>query len=533
MTQLKWTTASTVALGIKDDATILTVGMTLSGASETILEAIESRFLKTGHPKNLTLVHASGQSNRQVGIQHLAHSGLVRRIIGSHWGLAPRWMEMIATNQVEAYCLPQGQMTHWMRSMASGLSGHLTQIGLGTFIDPRQDGGKMNERTKSAPDLIHVVNVQGGEYLWIDAVTIDWVVVRGTRADTGGNITAEEEAMKLEILPAVFAARRFSGQVVAQVKEVVPRGTLNPRQVEIPGAHIHYIVQSQNPERDHRQTSSWTYDPAYSSEGWRPSLKEIPDTPLDVRRVIGRRAVWELTPGAIVNMGTGIPNDVIGPEVLREGADDWVTLTVESGVYGGRPIGGVDFGIAQYPDALIEHPYQFDFYNGHGVDVTFMGFGEADAQGNVNATKLGTLATGAGGFIDITQPARTVVFCGTFTAQGVEVEIKDRTVSVVKEGRVPKWVRQVQQISFNGARALERAQRVLVVTERAVFRLTETGWELQEIAPGIDLKRDVLEQMEFAPVITDSMHEMDPIIFSEERLHLAEYLKKLSESEGR
>ncbi len=527
MKAIQWAKASEVAQAIEDHATLLTVGMTLSGASETILEAIEARFLKTGHPQGLTLVHASGQSNRQAGIQHLAHSGLVGRIVGSHWGLAPRWMEMIATNQVEAYCLPQGQMTHWMRSMASGLPGHLTQIGLETFIDPQQEGGKMNSRTQSCPDLIHRVVVKGQEYLWIDAMPIDWVLVRGTRADTWGNISADEEAMKLEILPAVFAGRRFGGRVVVQVKEVVPRGTINPRQVEIPGAHVHYIVQSLNPERDHRQTSGWTYDPAYSSEGWRPSLGELPVPPLDVRRAIGRRAMLELTPGVIVNMGTGIPNDVIGPEVLREGAEAWVTLTVESGVYGGRPVGGVDFGIAQYPDALIEHPYQFDFYNGHGVDMTFMGFGEADANGNVNATKLGDRATGAGGFIDITQAAQTVIFCGTFTAQGGAVAIGEGRIQIVQEGHLKKWVSQVQQISFNGSRALNHGQRVVVVTERGVFTLTESGWELREIAPGVDLERDILGQMAFKPQVASPLVEMDSRIFSEERLNLPEYLQQL------
>ena len=533
MHKVRFVEASEVARAINDGDTILTVGMTLSGAAESILGAIEERFLAEGHPQHLTLLHGSGQSDRKGGIQHLAHEGLVERIIGSHWGLAPQWMNLIASDAVLAYCFPQGQFTHWLRSVGSGLPGHLTQIGLGTFIDPRIDGGKMNQRTRVAQDLIHNLVIGGQEYLWLDEVPVDWVIVRGTTADLIGNISAEQEAMKLEILPAIFAGRRYDASIAVQVKDIVARGAIPPRLVEIPGAHVDFVVVATNPEQTHRQTSSWEYDASYSSEGWCPSVSDIPAVPLDVRRVIGRRAVFELTPGAIVNMGTGIPNDVIGTEVLREGADEWVTLTVESGVYGGRPAGGVDFGIAKHPDALIEHPYQFDFYNGHGVDITFMGFGEVDALGHVNATKLGDRATGAGGFIDITQPAKTVVFCGTFTAQGLNVEIQNRKLQIITEGRVTKWVKRVQQISFNGIRALDHGQRVVVVTERAVFVLTESGWEICEIAPGVDLERHVLEQMAFEPRVSASLVKMDSRVFSDDGLNLANYLQKLAESEVR
>ncbi len=519
-----------LASKIKDNDTIFTVGMTLSGSAEEILKAIETRFQKERHPQNLTLVHASGQSDRRDGIQHLAHEGLVTRIIGSHWGLAPKWMELISNNVVQAYCLPQGQVIHWLRSMAAGLPGHLTQIGLGTFVDPRQDGGKMNARTVTAPDLIHLVEVRGQQYLWIDAVPLDWVIVRGTTADDKGNVSAEDEAMKLEILPAVFATRRFEGRVAVQVKTVVPRGTLNPRQVEIPGVHVDYVIRVEHPELDHRQTSGWFFDSAFSSEGWRPALQTIELQPLDVRRIIGRRAILELTPGAIVNMGTGIPNDVIGPEVLHEKAADCVALTVESGVYGGRPVGGVDFGIAEHPDALIEHPYQFDFYNGRGVDITFMGFGEVDAQGHVNATKLRDRATGAGGFIDITQSAKKVVFCGTFTTRGLSVSVDHHRLTIVKEGQISKWVATVQQISFNGMQGVARGQQILVVTERAVFRLTPSGWELTEVASGIDLERDVLGQMSFQPQIAPEIRIMEPRIFSDDTLNLLGLLRQGSQN---
>ncbi len=263
----QFVTPEQVAALVEDGQTLLTVGLTLVGASEAVLSAIEERFLSTGHPRGLTLIHCAGQSDRRGGIQHLAHEGLVCRIIGSHWGLAPRWMEFISANAVEAYCLPQGQMTHWLRSVAEGLPGHLTSVGLGTFIDPRNGGGKMNSRTEAAPDVIHRVELAGHEFLWIDAVPINWALVRGTRSDALGNISAEEEPMKLELLPAVFATRRFSGRVVAQVKEVVPRGTLNPRHVEIPGAHVAFVVRASDVARFHRQTSSWIFQSRYAQLG--------------------------------------------------------------------------------------------------------------------------------------------------------------------------------------------------------------------------------------------------------------------------
>lgn len=522
--------AQTVAGDILDGQHLLTIGMTLSSASEAVLSAIEARFLASGHPRGLTLIHCAGQSDRVGGIQHLAHEGLVNRIIGSHWGLAPQWMDLISTNAVDAYCLPQGQMTHWLRSMASGLPGHLTTIGLGTFVDPRQGGGKMNERTQLLPDLIEVVEVKGQEFLWIEAVPIHWVLIRGTRADLVGNVTAEQEAMKLEVLPGVFAARRFDGRVVAQVKEVVPRGTLNPRIVEVPGAHVDYVVAVSDAAKFHRQSAGWIYDPAFSEWGWDASLTVGEVTPLDVRRIIGRRALGELTPHAVINLGTGIPNDVIGSEILAEGADDLVTVTVESGIYGGRPTGGVNFGIAQHPDAIIEHTYQFDFYNGHGVDVTFMGFGEVDEAGNVNATKLGPLVTGAGGFIDITQAAKKVVFCGTFTAQGLSTQIDAGLLHIVHEGRIKKFVPQVQQVSFNGARALSCGQQVVIVTERAVFVLTERGWELREVAPQIDVETEILAQMAFRPQIAQPLKTMDARIFREGQVGLLEQLNRYKEA---
>ncbi len=497
---------------IKDEDTVSTVGMTLVGASESVLKAIENSFLTTGHPRNLTLLHSAGQSDRKNGIQHFAHEGLVTRIIGSHWGLQPRWMDMISSNKVEAYCLPQGQIAQLYRSMACGLPGKMSKVGLGTFVDPRVEGGKMNERTKELEDLSEVMDYDNEEYIFYKKIPLDVCIIRGTTADEMGNISMEEEAMKLEVLPAVLATKRFGGKVVVQVKRVAETGSINPRNVVVPGVFVDAIVVCENPIEDHRQTSSWYFDPSYSG-----SLR-VPQTsikPLDltIRKFIGRRAMFEINKGDVINLGTGIPNDVIGIIANEEGVSNDFMITVESGIYGGIQAGGVDFGIGQNVYAMLSHDEQMDYYNGAGVDVTFMGAGELDGEGNINATKMGPLCTGAGGFIDITQNAKKVVFCATFSTGGAKVTLENNRVNIHKEGSIKKMVSKVSQISFNGKLAREKGQEVLFVTERAVFKLVKEGVMLMEIAPGIDLQRDVLDLMDFKPIINEDLKIMDTALF--------------------
>jgi propionate CoA-transferase len=510
---------------INDGDTVATVGMTLASASESVLKAIEKSFLETGSPRNLTLVHSAGQSDRKDGIQHFAHEGLVTRIIGSHWGLQPRWMEMIEKNKVEAYCMPQGQIAQLYRSMACGLPGKMSKVGLGTFIDPRIEGGKMNERTKSLPDLSAVMNFRGEEYLFYNAIPLDVVIIRGTTADEMGNLTTEEEAMKLEVLPAVLAAKRFGAKVIAQVKRVAQTGTIHPKQVVVPGVFIDAIVVCDNPMLDHRQTSSWYFDPAYSGD-LRVPLNNIKPLEMSIRKLIGRRAMLELKKNTIINLGTGIPNDVIGAIAAEEEILEDIMITVESGIYGGVQAGGIDFGIGKNLYAMIEHHSQFDYYNGAGVDYTFMGAGEMDIEGNVNSTKLSGRCTGAGGFVDITQNAKHVLFCSTFTTDGLKVSFDGEKLNILNEGTVKKLVKNVRQISYNGRIAREKNQKMHFVTERAVFELRKEGPVLVEIAPGIDLKKDVLEQMEFIPIVDKDLKIMDAKLFLEGKFGLKGLLKE-------
>jgi propionate CoA-transferase len=497
---------------IKDGDIITSVGMTLVGASEAILKEIEKSFLETGYPRDLTLVHSAGQSNRKDGIQHFAHEGLVTKLIGSHWGLQPRWMDMISNNKVVAYCLPQGQIAQLYRSMACGLPGKMSKVGLGTFVDPRIEGGKMNERTKQLENISDIIEYDGEEYMFYKKIPLDVCIIRGTTADEMGNISFEDEAMKLEVLPAALATKRFGGKVIVQVKRVAETGTIHPKEVVIPGVFVDAIVVCENPLEDHRQTSSWYFDPSYSGD-LRVPQNSIKPLELNVRKFIGRRAMLELKKGDVINLGTGIPNDVVGKIANEEGISDDIMITVESGIYGGVQAGGIDFGIGQNLYAMIAHQDQMDYYNGAGVDVTFMGAGELDGEGNINATKMGPRCTGAGGFIDITQNAKKVIFCATFNTGGTQIAIEDNYIKILKEGSVKKMVSKVTQISFNGKLARKKGQEVYFVTERAVFKLVKEGVRLIEIAPGIDLQKDVLDLMDFQPIISDDLKVMSEDLF--------------------
>lgn len=510
---------------IQDQMTICPVGMTLVSASEAILKAVEKRFLETGHPRNLTYVHSCGQCDRVRGNAHLAHEHLVRRVIGSHWGLSPQWMEMISGEKVEAYCVPQGQMTHLYRAMACGKTGELSHIGLGTFIDPRVEGGKMNERTRKLEDISQIVTINEKEYIFYKEIPLDLVIVRGTSCDEMGNLTCEEEAMKLELLPAVMAAKRYGGKVIAQVKNLVQTGTLHPKQVVVPGVFVDAVVKCPDPEADHRQTSSWYFHPGYCGDIREPvgALEPLPD---GIRKMIGRRGVMETYPGCIINMGTGIPNDVVGAIIEEEGLGEEVMSTVESGIYGGVQAGGVDFGIGKNLYAMIEHDRQFDYYNGAGVDITFMGAGEMDQEGNVNATKMGSRCTGAGGFVDITTNAKHVIFLSTFTASGLKVDYEGEKLNIREEGKIKKLVKHVSQISYNGKIARENGQKMHYITERAVFELRKEGPVLTEIAEGVDLQRDILDLMEFKPVISPELKKMPTMLFKSGKCGIKEYVMR-------
>jgi len=510
---------------IHDGDTVATGGFVGIGFAEGIALALEARFLATqaetgtGSPRALTLVYAAGQGDgKERGLNHFGHRGLVKRVVGGHWGLVPKLQALAVAGEIEAYNLPQGVITHLFRDIAAGKPGTLSRIGLGTFVDPRHGGGKINAVTRD--DLVRVMEIDGEEVLFYKAFPVNVGIIRATTADPDGNLTMEREALTLEALAIAMAAHNSGGVVIAQVERLAERGSLNPRQVKVPGVLVDCVVVAERPEH-HMQTFATQYSAAFAGE-LRVPMHTLAPMPMSARKVIARRAALELKRNAIVNLGIGMPEGV-ADVVAEEKVFDLLTLTAEPGVIGGIPASGLNFGAAVNTQAVIDQPSQFDFYDGGGLDVAILGLAQADAEGNLNVSKFGSRLAGAGGFINISQSAREVVFVGTFTTGDLQVSVAGGRVQIDSEGTSTKFVRAVEHRTFSGARARAQGQRVLYVTERCVFRLAASGGlELIEIAPGIDLQRQILALMDFAPQVSPDLRLMDAALFDDAPMNLRE-----------
>ena len=492
---------------IADGDTVATGGFVGIGFAENLAVALERRFLDEAQPRELTLVYAAGQGDGKTrGLNHLGHEGLVAKVIGGHWGLVPALQKLAVDNRIEAWNLPQGVISHLFRDIAAGKPGHLSKVGIGTFVDPRFGGGRLNERT--VEERVRLMPIDGEEFLFYKAFPIHVALIRATTADPEGNLTMEREALTLEALAIAMAARNSGGIVIAQVERLADSHALSPRQVKVPGVLVDCVVLAEKPEY-HQQTFAETYNAAYASELRVPAASVAPMPP-GPRKIIARRAALELRPNALVNLGIGMPEGVAAV-AAEERVIDLITLSTEPGTIGGIPAGGLNVGAAVNAQAVIDQPYQFDFYDGGGLDLAFLGLAQADAEGNLNVSRFGSRLAGAGGFINISQNAKKLVFVGTFLAGDGSAAVR-------------KFVRVVEQRTFSGREALRRGQPVLYVTERAVFALHADGIELIEVAPGIDIERDLLANMDFRPVIERDPALMDAALFAEPPIGLRERL---------
>jgi propionate CoA-transferase len=507
MAKSKLITPEEAAALIPDGVTLASAGVGIAWPEEIAI-AMRDRFLATGQPRQLTFVNSGGLGNvKDRGLQHFAHDGMVKAWIGSHIGNSPTFAKMVTDNKIEGYCLPQGTIAQLYREIAAHRPGLVSKVGLKTFVDPRLEGGRLN--TISHDERVKLIQFEGGEYLFYPAFPIQVAILRGSVADENGNVTVDREGVFMEVLAVAQAVKNSGGIVIVQVERVVKAGTLHPKSVKIPGVLVDHLVIGK-PE-NHIQTMTTYYEPAFSGEVKIPT-GSMPRLPFDVRCFVARRCAMELIPGAIVNVGIGMP-DGIPSVAAEEGVADMMTLTTELGNIGGVPATGPDFAHAYNPEATVEHPSQFAWYEGGGLDIAFLGLAQADQHGNVNVSKFKGRAMGCGGFINITQNAKKVVFAGTFTAGGLKVMAEGGKLVIIEEGSGQKLLDEVEQVTFSGAYAIETKQPVLFITERAVFTLEEGQMTLIEIAPGIDLEKDIIGQMGFRPRISPNLKLMPAEIF--------------------
>jgi len=509
-------TAVEAALLVNNNDTITSSGFVGSGCPEALTKALEQRFLQTGEPNNLTYFFPGSQGNRDGrGAEHFAHKGMLKRMIAGHYNTAPAIGKMILNNELEGYNLPQGTLSQLCRDIAAHKIGTITHVGLNTFVDPRLEGGKLNSVTTE--NIVELVNILGEEKLLYKSFPINIAFIRGSYADELGNITMQNEIGPGETTAIAQAVKNSGGIVIVQVEKIVKAGTLDPRLVRIPKIYVDALVVTEDPI-DHQQSFGFDFDPSVCGALTVP-VGGIPIPPLSPKKVIGRRAAMELSMDTVVNLGIGIP-EYVSAVANEEGILDWMTLTVEAGPIGGVPCGGAQFGASVNPECILSHHEQFDFYDGGGVDFAFLGLAQADKEGNINVSKFGPRIAGCGGFINITQNAKRVFYCGTFTAGGFKADIKDGKLEILKEGAEKKFLNQVEQVTFSGSYAAQNGQPVMYITERAVFELRKDGVHLIEIAPGVNLQKDILDLMDFVPKMDVVPKLMDARIFTDELMGL-------------
>ena len=517
MAKVKIITAAEAAAQVPDGAVINTEGFVQAGLSETLNRALEQRFLETGHPKDLTIFTIAGQgAGAGTGSDHFAHEGMVKRLIAGHYNLAPTLRAMAIEGKIEAYNLPQGTMAQMVRDAAGKRVGTITHVGLNTYVDPRIEGAKVNSKTTE--DIVKLIEIEGEEKLLFKSQPLDVTFIRGTYADESGNISLEKECCTLDATSLAQCAKNNGGKVFVQVEKVVANGSLDPRTVKIPGIYVDAVIIAEGD--DNAQIYKQEYDGSMTGD-FRVPLGSLEAPKLDAKKILVRRATMELQKGAVVNLGIGVP-EFVSAVANEEGIGDWMTLTVEAGPVGGVPQGGSRFAGSVNVDCILDQPYQFDFYDGGGIDQAFLGLAQVDEKGNLNVSKFGGRIAGCGGFINISQNAKKVYYLGTFTTGGLKIATGNGKLEITQEGKSKKFVKEVEQITFSGSYAAKIGQPVIYITERAVFELRPDGVYLTEIAPGIDLQTQVLDLMDFAPKMDGEPKLMDARLFTDELMGLAE-----------
>ena len=500
-------TAREAADLIADEAVVTVSSSSGLGCPDAALAGIGARFAETGHPRNLTTLHpiAAGDMWGIAGINHLARPGLLKRTLCGSYPSGPSSAEppaiwrMIGENAVAAYNIPSGILFDMHREAAAKRPGVLTKVGLDTFADPDHQGCAMNAAANQP--VVRKVEFDGDTWLYFPTIIPDVAIIRATTADERGNLTYEHEGAILGVLEQALAARNNGGIVIAQVKRLAMTGSLNPHSVVVPGVLVDKIVVA--PEQ--LQTTQTVYDPAISGEIFRPMHSfAIPEWSL--QKAMARRLALELRRGMAVNLGFGVSANV--PRILiEEGLHGAVTWAIEQGAVGGVPLLDFQFGCSSNAEAIVPSPHQFTYFQGGGFDLSLLSFLQIDRDGCVNVSRLSArphVTAGAGGFVDITATAKKIVFSGLYTV-GAKIALENGTVRIEKEGKVRKLVERVEQISFSGRRAIAQGQDITYVTERCVLKLTPRGLMVTEIAPGIDLRRDVLEQAEFPLLVADDL----------------------------
>lgn len=517
---VQFVSAAEAAEKIKDHSVVAYSAFLGYANADDVMAAVRQRFLASGHPRGLTMIKGvSNGDGSEKGSNRLALPGLLERIVTSHIGVEPQVSRLIQDNQCLAYAVSLGTVTDLLRAAAAHKPGVFTSSGISTFLDPRLEGGKLNKLTKeTGADLASVAAIGGKEWLFYPTIPVDAAVIRGTYADEDGNIAMDHEAVSCDAFEAAAAAHNSGGIVIVQAERIVRRGSLPVRSIVLHHFMVDYIVQGSSDGQTQCYGFDGIYHPEWTGEVSVP-LTSLPELPLNDRKVCGRRAAMELQSGSLVNLGIGMPESV-GAVAAEEGLASEITLSVESGTLGGVPLSGLGLGGAVNPEAFYKTADILNIYDGGGLDMAVLGMAEVDEKGNVNVSKFGGKLVGPGGFIDISQHTPKVVFAGTFTAGGLKTDYGDGRWKVLQEGRAVKFKRHVDQVTFSGEYAKNKKQYVLIVTERAVFRLTDDGWMLIEIAPGADIEKDVLAHMEFTPLIAGSIKTMDSRIFRREPMGL-------------